>query len=84
PNPLPCGERVKASAGTITGGTTESGNIITDTDPANGQDNSPSGTLVTTITDGNGNVVNIPVSGIDVQGKYGTLHINQNGSYTYT
>jgi hypothetical protein len=30
---------VKASAGTITGGTTESGNIITDTDPANGQDN---------------------------------------------
>ncbi len=75
---------VKASAGTITGGTTESGNIITDTDPANGQDNAPSGTLVTTITDGNGNVVNIPVSGIDVQGKYGTLHINQNGSYTYT
>lgn len=75
---------VKASAGTITGGTTESGNIITDTDPANGQDNAPSGTLVTTITDGNGNVVNIPAGGIDVQGKYGTLHINQNGSYTYT
>lgn len=74
----------KASAGTITGGTTESGNIITDTDPANGQDNAPSGTLVTTITDGNGNVVNIPAGGIDVQGKYGTLHINQNGSYTYT
>ncbi|EPG1803939.1 BapA/Bap/LapF family large adhesin [Citrobacter freundii] len=75
---------VKASAGTITGGTTESGNIITDTDPANGQDNAPSGTLVTAITDGNGNVVNIPAGGIDVQGKYGTLHINQNGSYTYT
>ncbi|MFL3496470.1 BapA/Bap/LapF family large adhesin [Citrobacter portucalensis] len=75
---------VKASAGTITGGTTESGNIITDTDPANGQDNAPSGTLVTAITDGNGNVVNIPVGGIDVQGKYGILHINQNGSYTYT
>ncbi|MFL4414922.1 Ig-like domain-containing protein [Citrobacter portucalensis] len=75
---------VKASAGTITGGTTESGNIITDTDPANGQDNAPSGTLVTAITDGNGNVVNIPAGGIDVQGKYGILHINQNGSYTYT
>lgn len=75
---------VKASAGTITGGTTESGNIITDTDPANGQDNAPSGTLVTAITDGNGNVVNIPSGGIDVQGKYGILHINQNGSYTYT
>ncbi|MRF57961.1 BapA/Bap/LapF family large adhesin [Citrobacter portucalensis] len=75
---------VKASAGTITGGTTESGNIITDTDPANGQDNAPSGTLVTAITDGNGNVVNIPSDGIDVQGKYGILHINQNGSYTYT
>lgn len=75
---------VKASAGTIIGGTTESGNIITDTDPANGQDNAPSGTLVTAITDGNGNVVNIPTGGIDVQGKYGILHINQNGSYTYT
>ncbi|KAA0550799.1 BapA prefix-like domain-containing protein [Citrobacter braakii] len=75
---------VKASAGTIIGGTTESGNIITDTDPANGQDNAPSGTLVTSITDGNGNVVNIPAGGIDVQGKYGILHINQNGSYTYT
>lgn len=75
---------VKASAGTITGGTTESGNIITDIDPANGQDNAPSGTLVTAITDGNGNVVNIPSGGIDVQGKYGILHINQNGSYTYT
>lgn len=75
---------VKASAGTITGGTTESGNIITDTDPANEQDNAPSGTLVTAITDGNGNVVNIPAGGIDVQGKYGILHINQNGSYTYT
>ncbi|WP_284880125.1 BapA/Bap/LapF family large adhesin [Citrobacter portucalensis] len=75
---------VKVSAGTITGGTTESGNIITDTDPANGQDNAPSGTLVTAITDGNGNVVNIPAGGIDVQGKYGILHINQNGSYTYT
>ncbi|MGC6094786.1 BapA/Bap/LapF family large adhesin [Citrobacter portucalensis] len=75
---------VKASAGTITGGTTESGNIITDIDPANGQDNAPSGTLVTAITDGNGNAVNIPAGGIDVQGKYGILHINQNGSYTYT
>lgn len=30
---------VKTSAGTITGGTSESGNIITDTDPTNGQDN---------------------------------------------
>lgn len=75
---------VKASAGTIIGGTTESGNIITDTDPANGQDNAPSGTLVTAVTDGNGNVVNVPAGGIDVQGKYGILHINQNGSYTYT
>ncbi|SUX80093.1 large repetitive protein [Citrobacter youngae] len=75
---------VKTNGGTITGGTTESGNIITDTDPTNGQDNAPSGTLVTAITDGNGNVVNVPAGGIDVQGKYGILHINQNGSYTYT
>ena len=75
---------VKTSAGTITGGTSESGNIITDTDPTNGQDNAPSGTRVTSITDGNGNVVNIPLGGADVEGKYGTLHINQDGSYTYT
>lgn len=75
---------VKTSGGTITGGTTESGNIITDTDPTNGQDNAPSGTLVTAITDGNGNVVNVTAGGVDVQGKYGILHINQDGSYTYT
>lgn len=48
------------------------------------QANAPSGTRVTSITDGNGNVVNIPLGGADVQGKYGTLHINQDGSYTYT
>jgi VCBS repeat-containing protein len=75
---------VKTSAGTITGGLAESGNVITDTDPTNGQDNAPSGTLVTSVTDGNGNIVSVPAGGIDVQGKYGTLHINQNGSYTYT
>ncbi len=75
---------VKTNGGTITGGTTESGNIITDTDPTNGQDNAPSGTLVTAITDGNGNVVNVTAGGVNVQGKYGTLHINQDGSYTYT
>lgn len=75
---------VKSSAGTIIGGTTESGNIITDIDPTNGQDNAPSGTLVTSVTDGNGNIVSVPAGGIDVQGKYGILHINQNGSYTYT
>ena len=75
---------VKSSAGSIIGGTTESGNIITDIDPTNGQDNAPSGTLVTSVTDGNGNIVSVPAGGIDVQGKYGILHINQNGSYTYT
>lgn len=75
---------VKTSAGNITGGLTESGNIITDTDPTNGQDNAPSGTRVTSITDGNGNLVNIPAGGADIQGKYGILHINQDGSYTYT
>lgn len=75
---------VKTNGGTITGGTTESGNIITDTDPTNGQDNAPSGTLVTAITDGSGNVVNVTAGGVNVQGKYGILHINQDGSYTYT
>ena len=75
---------VKTNGGTITGGTTESGNIITDTDPTNGQDNAPSGTLVTSITDGNGTVVNVTAGGVNVQGKYGILHINQDGSYTYT
>jgi VCBS repeat-containing protein len=74
----------QTSAGTITGGTSETGNVITDVDPSSGQDNAPAGTVVTTITDANGALVTVPVGGIDVQGNYGTLHINQDGSYTYT
>ena len=74
----------QTSAGTITGGTSETGNVISDIDPNSGQDNAPTGTVVTSITDASGTAITVPSGGIDVQGNYGTLHINQDGSYTYT
>lgn len=74
----------KTSAGTLTGELTDTGNVITDIDPGNGQDNAPAGTLVTSVTDATGNVITVPSGGIDVQGQFGVLHINQDGSYTYT
>ncbi|WHP32497.1 Ig-like domain-containing protein [Trabulsiella odontotermitis] len=74
----------QTSAGTITGGTSETGNVISDIDPNSGQDNAPTGTVVTSITDASGTTITVPSGGIDVQGNYGTLHINQDGSYTYT
>lgn len=72
------------SAGTITGGTTHPGNVITDIDPNNGQDTAPAGTVVTAVTNAQGTVTTVGVGGADIQGQYGTLHINQDGSYTYT
>ncbi|TNV15159.1 BapA prefix-like domain-containing protein [Buttiauxella sp. B2] len=72
------------SAGTITGGTTHPGNVITDIDPHSGQDTAPAGTLVTAVTNAQGTITQVGAGGADIQGQYGTLHINQDGSYTYT
>src|SRR5699024_11270929 len=62
----------------------DTGNVITDIDPGNGQDNAPAGTLLTSVTDATGNVITVPSGGIDVQGQFGIMHINQDWSYTYT
>ncbi|WP_034457336.1 BapA/Bap/LapF family large adhesin [Buttiauxella noackiae] len=74
----------QVSGGTITGGTTHPGNVITDIDPNSGQDTAPVGTVVTSVTNAQGAITAVGAGGADIQGQYGTLHINQNGSYTYT
>ena len=72
------------SAGTITGGTTQPGNVITDVDPNSGQDTAPAGTVVSSVTNAQGTITAVGAGGADIQGQYGILHINQEGSYTYT
>jgi large repetitive protein len=74
----------QTSAGTVNGPTSETGNVITDRDPTGGLDNAPTGTTVTQVTDANGVVTTVGAGGADIAGLYGTLHINQDGSYTYT
>lgn len=74
----------ETSAGTVTGVTTQSGNVILDTDPTTGSDNAPVGTRVTAVTDSLGHTVNVTADGTVIQGQYGTLTINLNGTYTYT
>lgn len=75
---------VETSAGSVTGATSQPGNVITDVDPNNGQDTAPAGTVVTSVTDAQGVTTAIGAGGADITGKYGILHINQDGSYTYT
>jgi len=74
----------ETSAGTITGIPTQSGNVIYDQDSTAGSDNAPAGTRITAVTDAQGNTVNVTADGTIIQGQYGTLTINLNGSYTYT
>lgn len=70
--------------GVVTGETSHLGNVITDVDPSGGQDTAPAGTVVTSVTNAQGQVLAVGAGGVDINGLYGTLHINQNGSYTYT
>lgn len=65
------------SAGIISGPTSSTGNVMAD-------DTAPTGTTVTAITNANGVSTPVGAGGVDIQGQYGTLHINQDGSYTYT
>lgn len=68
----------QTSAGIISGPTSSTGNVMAD-------DTAPTGTtVVTAITNANGVTTSVGVGGVDIQGQYGTLHINQDGSYTYT
>ncbi|WP_413499167.1 BapA/Bap/LapF family large adhesin [Buttiauxella gaviniae] len=70
--------------GVVTGETSHQGNVITDIDPSGGQDTAPAGTVVTSVTNAQGQELVVGAGGADINGLYGTLHINQNGSYTYT
>ncbi|WP_064513226.1 BapA/Bap/LapF family large adhesin, partial [Buttiauxella gaviniae] len=70
--------------GVVTGETSHQGNVITDIDPSGGQDTAPAGTVVTSVTNAQGQVLAVGAGGADINGLYGTLHINQNGTYTYT
>jgi VCBS repeat-containing protein len=74
----------QTSAGTITGGGTQPGNVITDPGPNGSEDVAPAGTVVSSVTNAQGTVTPVGAGGADIQGQYGTLHINQDGSYTYT
>lgn len=67
----------QTSAGIISGPTSSTGNVMAD-------DTAPTGTTVTAITNANGVTTSVGAGGVDIQGQYGTLHINQDGSYTYT
>ncbi|EDV0262168.1 BapA prefix-like domain-containing protein [Salmonella enterica subsp. salamae] len=67
----------QTSAGIISGPTSSTGNVMAD-------DTAPTGTTVTAITNANGVSTPVGAGGVDIQGQYGTLHINQDGSYTYT
>ncbi|WP_368543640.1 BapA/Bap/LapF family large adhesin [Enterobacter soli] len=76
----------QTSAGTIVGSNLNvAGNVITDNDTVSGSDNAPSGTLVTQVTNAQGQVTTVNATGTTVvHGLYGDLTINANGSYTYT
>lgn len=70
--------------GTVTGDTSLNGNVILDTDPTAGSDNAPAGTTISAVTNAQGVTTNINADGTVVQGQYGTLTINCDGSYSYT
>ncbi|MBU3846816.1 MAG: VCBS domain-containing protein, partial [Candidatus Acinetobacter avistercoris] len=61
-----------------------SGNVISDIDYQNGQDVVPVGSKITGITS-NGNTEAVSDSGqTSIEGKYGTLTINKDGTFSYT
>lgn len=66
----------ETSAGTITTATPQTGNVLNN-------DSAPQDTLVTTVTNANGQVFTLNAGSNVIQGVYGTLTINQDGSYSY-
>ncbi|HHH2810426.1 TPA: beta strand repeat-containing protein, partial [Citrobacter amalonaticus] len=66
----------ETSAGTITTTTPQTGNVLNN-------DSAPQDTLVTTVTNANGQVFTLNAGSNVIQGVYGTLTINQDGSYSY-
>ncbi|WP_163447230.1 VCBS domain-containing protein, partial [Escherichia coli] len=57
--------------------------VILDADPTAGSDNAPAGTTVSAVTNALGVTTSVNADGTVVQGQYGTLTINRDGSYTY-
>ena len=47
-------------------------------------DVTPTGTTLTSVTDASGKTTVVGEGGVNITGQYGILHINQDGSYTYT
>ncbi|MCS5452236.1 BapA/Bap/LapF family large adhesin [Enterobacter huaxiensis] len=74
----------ETSAGTVTGDTSLGGNVILDVDPTTGSDNAPVGTTVSAVTNAQGVTTSVTADGTVIQGQYGTLTINLDGSYTYS
>lgn len=72
----------QTSAGTIVGSNLNvAGNVITDNDAVSGSDNAPSGTLVTQVTNAQGQTIAINATGTTVvHGLYGDLTISANGA----
>ncbi|WP_439645593.1 BapA/Bap/LapF family large adhesin [Citrobacter rodentium] len=66
----------ETSAGTITSAETQTGNVLNN-------DSAPLDTVVTTVTSANGNSVTLGSGSSVLQGVYGTLTINPDGSYSY-
>lgn len=57
----------ETSVGTVTGVTSQTGNVILDTDPTTGSDNAPAGTTVTAVTNAQGQTVNVTADGTVIQ-----------------
>ncbi|MDN8552380.1 Ig-like domain-containing protein [Citrobacter werkmanii] len=66
----------QTSAGVVSGPTVNTGNVMAD-------DVTPTGTTLTSVTDASGKTTVVGAGGVDITGQYGTLHINQDGSYSY-
>src|SRR5690606_37027020 len=60
------------------------GNVITDADAVDGQDVLPTGTIVESVMAGTNAAITLNSnSETAIEGKFGTLFINQDGSYRY-
>ncbi|WP_416202317.1 BapA/Bap/LapF family large adhesin [Klebsiella sp. RIT-PI-d] len=74
---------VQTSAGTLNGETVHVGNVIQDIDPVSGGDSAPNGTVVSQVSNASGQTVTVGAGGAIIDGLYGTLTINADGSYRY-